>query len=630
MQTQLQQRLGADTSIYDVDERVHLRKSVFDYSRKVNTTIDIGTYVPIDWFFAFPQDRITVNIRYLLDTLPLVNVPYTNYRVRVHFNVLKLSSIWKGWNSFISQGRRGEVSVKEIPFLSKDDFKNHRLPSSLASYLGLPVCEFSKKLGFKYYLPNFPANDTDNDIVSLPNRSFPVDGVSALPFMAYQKVWRFDIMPHNLMQDNEVWLPEDLSEEWRLDYLASNMSKGFFSPQGTFKFDSDGDPVVAPIASNVPTVGDNCVDIRQLRYAVFDTDYFTSAKPWLVRGGSEQGAALDVSDIVGSVDFDEVFDTVSPSEPVNGAALTYISPYDGGSGLQIATINGPVSSNGTANILYRSNQGERYLNAFNKAKISANASAKANLTANNLRSMLAYSVWQERNALTNGNYNEFIKAHFGDNPKQPDYEPYYLGGTSDIVNFGQVLQTSAGSDDSSPLGTQAGLGSSNGQGHIFTQQFDDYSLVMGCIFITPEVYYEQGVGHEFTDKVPDDWFMPEFAKTGFEPILNQELMAQGTEDDTKLFGYQTRNAYLKSRKNLASGMFALPISADRLFGSYVQAREFSQLPKLSMQFVSTSPENIRRDFLAYTNYPAFKLQFATDVKLIRALPYMSTPETFGF
>lgn len=614
MQTQLQQRLGADTSIYDVDERVRLKKSVFDYSRKVNTTIDIGTYVPIDWFFAFPQDKITVSIRYLLDTLPLVNVPYTNYRVRVHFNVLKLSSIWKGWNSFISQGRRGEVSVKEIPFLSKDDFKNYRLPSSLASYLGLPVCEYSKKLGFEYYRPNFPADDTANSIESLPNRSYPVDGVSALPFMAYQKNWRFDIMPHNLMQDNEVWLPEDLSEEWRLDYLSSNMSKGLFSPQGTFKFNSDGSPVVSPVASNVPTVDDNCVDIRQLRYAVFDTDYFTSAKPWLVRGGSEQGAALDVSSIVGNLDFSDAI-TIGIASGSNTVFFDYVNSY----------IRPGFAQGQTASVAQ-----ERLIAAFNKGKIASGATAKANLTANNLRSMLAYSVWQERNALTNGNYNEFIKAHFGDNPKQPDYEPYYLGGTSDIVNFGQVLQTSAGSSDSSPLGTQAGLGSSSGQGHIFTQSFDDYSLVMGCIFITPEVYYEQGVGHEFTDKVPDDWFMPEFAKTGFEPILNQELMAQGTEDDTKLFGYQTRNAYLKARKNLASGMFALPVSADKLFGSYVQAREFSQLPKLSMQFVSTSPENIRRDFLAYTNYPAFKLQFATDVKLIRALPYMSTPETFGF
>ncbi|MCZ2856786.1 MAG: major capsid protein, partial [Candidatus Bathyarchaeota archaeon] len=138
------------------------------------------------------------------------------------------------------------------------------------------------------------------------------------------------------------------------------------------------------------------------------------------------------------------------------------------------------------------------------------------------------------------------------------------------------------------------------------------------------------VGHEWTDRVPEDIFMPEFVKTGYEPILNQEIMAQGTEADLRLYGYQTRAAYLKARKNLASGMFALPVTIDALFGSYVQAREFNSLPLLSMQFVSTSPENIRRDFLAYTNYPAFKLQIATDIKLVRCLPYNSVPETFGF
>lgn len=631
-QTQLSQRLGADTSIFDVDESVHLQMSRFDYSRKHNTTIDIGAYVPFDWFFCYPKDKISVNVRYLMDTLPLVNPPATNYRVLIHFDAIKISALWKGWNSFYTQGRKGQVSAKKVPFLSKDDFKGYSLPCSLASYLGLPVREFSKKLGFKYYLPNL--NDTDYsfwEVSTLDNRSYPVNGVSALPFMAYQKIWRFGICKPNLLQDNEVWFPEDLSEEWRLNYLGTNMSKGFFSPQGTFKFNEDGSPSVGVVANNVPSVNDNCVDIRQLRYATFPDDYFTSAKPWLVRG-NEVG-----SDI--SVNLDLNFDTNAFSQYL--ASLPTDSDVGAAYPYALASVFGYSSSNFPDGTPIVKNSGEGAGTYFPAARRSLSdffgklmtsfisGTGNSSFTANQLRNMLAFSVWQERNALTNGNYNEFVKAHFGVNPSQPDYEPYYLGGTSDIISFSQILQTSASQSDS-PLGSNASLGSANGQQHIFEFQFKDASIVMGTIFVVPEVYYDQGVGRDFTNQVAEDFFMPEFSKTGFEPILNQELMAQGTEDDLKLYGYQTRNAYLKARQNLVSGMFALPATADKLFSSYVQAREFDSLPKLSLQFVSTCPENIRRDMLSYTNYPAFKLQIATDIKLIRALPYMSTPETFGF
>lgn len=640
-QTQLSQRLGADTSIFDVDESVRLQMSRFDYSRKHNTTIDIGAFVPFDWFFCYPKDKISVNVRYLMDTLPLVNPPATNYRVLIHFDAIKISALWKGWNSFYTQGRKGQVAAKKVPFLSKDDFDGYSLPCSLSSYLGLPVREFSKKLGFRYFIPNYDSSASQLwEIEKLPYRNYPVNGVSALPFMAYQKIWRFSICKPNLLQDNEVWFPEDLSEEWRLNYLGTNMSKGFFSPQGTFKFDESGSPSVTPVANNVPSVDDNCVDIRQLRYATFPDDYFTSAKPWLVRGDVANGIdLLAISGTDGAFDFTDVFDQfldassvasgstfnayetlgvarISPSGQIGGNKPYLVNPTSGG-GI------GVYPAQGSAAIR------KIFADAFNKLKFSKQVQFQGTLTANALRNMLAFSVWQERNALTNGNYNEFVKAHFGVNPSQPDYEPYYLGGTSDIVSFSQILQTSASQQDS-PMGSNASLGSVNGQQHIFEFQFKDASIVMGTIFVVPEVYYDQGVGRDFTNQVAEDFFMPEFSKTGFEPVLNQEIFAQGTEDDLKLYGYQTRNAYLKARQNLVSGMFALPDTADRLFSSYVQAREFDSLPKLSMQFVSTSPENIRRDMLAYTNYPAFKLQIATDIKLIRALPYMSTPETFGF
>lgn len=616
-QTQIAKKYGADNSIYDVKEDSRVKLSSFNFSRKTTTTFDIGQIVPIDWFRVFPRDEVSVNIRYLLETLPLAVPPMTNYRVRIHAYTIKNSGCWKGWNSFISRGRKGQVSVKQLPRISASALNGWITPSGLSTYLGLPANSyFSDTNGvvgnFPQYLPsNNPEFGIDTSAFKwngIDGRHVPVNGVNALPYIFYQKIYRFSFLNPNLLQNNEIWFPEDLADEWRLDYMGSNMDDhGHFVPESSTLPTSDLS------CHYIPSVDDNCVSVMQLRYAPFDNDYFTTSKPWLVRG-DEKGLETDISGITGSLDFEQSIDEIERSHTDN-VVISYDNPA--GSTGYLKSGNYPNSSS--------------YIlkNALNRGKVNLTGSAKSTLTANKLRELLAYSVWQERNALTNGSYNEYIKAHFNVSPNSPDYEPYYLGGVSTVVNFAQVLQNSSSTSDS-PLGTQAGLGQANGSDHLFKFRFKDYGMVMLVMFITPEIYYTQGVGHEWTDLQAEKWFVPEDANLGYEPILNQEIYPQGTADDEGLFGYQTRDAYLKARQNRVSGLLSVPNSIDRLFGSYVQSREFNSLPKLSLQFVTASPMNIDRSFLAYKNYPAFRLQFATDVKLTRALPYASTPNTFGF
>lgn len=612
-QTQIAKKYGADNSIYDVKEDAKVKLSSFNFSRKTTTTFDIGQIIPIDWFRVFPRDEVTVNVRYLLETLPLAVPPMTNYRVRIHAYSIKNSGCWKGWNSFISRGRKGQVSVKRLPSLSSLYLESKVHPASLSAYLGLPVDSyFTDANGVASNAPQYlPAPDEEFGVTNgslhihpVPNRHIPTNGVSALPYLFYQKIYRFSFLNPNLLQDNEVWFPEDLADEWRLDYLGNNLDDyARFVPESVTM------PTDNKSFHFIPSVTDNCVNITELRYAPFENDYFTTAKPWLVRG-DEGGFEIDISGMSASLDFTPSVATLH--KPTDNAVFVTAPNDDGRYFLKEASGNAtPI------------------VKALNKGKVNITGSAKSTFTANKLRALLAYSVWQERNALTNGSYNEYIKSHFNVSPNSPDYEPYYLGGVSTVVNFAQVLQSSS-STENSPLGTQAGLGQANGSDHLFKFRFKDYGMVMLVMFVTPEIYYTQGVGHEWTDLHPEKWFVPEDANLGYQPILNQEIYPQGTADDEGLFGYQTREAYLKARQNRVSGQLAIPNTVDRLFGSYVQAREFNVLPKLSLQFVTASPQNIDRSFLAYKNYPAFRLQFATDVKLTRALPYASTPNTFGF
>lgn len=653
-QTQLSNRLGTNNTIFDVDEKPRVPRSRFDLSRKNMTTIDIGGIYPVDFFRVFPNDDISLSVDYLLDTLPLAVPPMNNYRVRTHWYFCKMSSLWKGWESFVTKGRSGKIEL-EIPTVSAWDLdapdaqgRLLTVPMGLCQYLGLQAKFVSKQTSSS--TPVFLPYCQTLHAQQIANVNRLTTGYNILPFLMYQKIYRDNYAPVNLLSDNNVWFPDDLADEWRISYDADNVgslgedNEGlYFIPKGKI---SDVNSVVSNF---VPSVEDTVVDLRMLRYACFENDYFTSAKPWLVRGGEES-----TLDALGGIDLS---DKILPDGSVilstsvsgdNGVAaipsftdVSLPSVYDGhsapsGSGKVLSSapagsyIGGHVFSTSGSNpisITYTSTLPQsvrNFVNLLSSAKVSVS------LTANTLRNMLAISVWQERNAVASGNYNALIRAHFNSSPKSPEWEPVYLGGTSDVVSFGQVLQTSQSTSES-PLGSQAGLGSASGRSHVFKFSSHDYGYIMGVMIVSPEVIYTQGVDRLWTDVHQSDIFYPEYANLGYEPVLNRELYVSGDEAiDNGLAGYQTRLAYLKQRRNVAGGLFSLPQGNDKLFSAYVQAREFDSLPKLSAEFVSMSPENVRRDWLSFTKQPAFKLQFASNLTVVRALPFQSTPNTFGF
>lgn len=653
-QTQLSNRLGTNNTIFDVDEKPRVPRSRFDLSRKNMTTIDIGGIYPVDFFRVFPNDDISLSVDYLLDTLPLAVPPMNNYRVRTHWYFCKMSSLWKGWESFVTKGRSGKIEL-EIPTVSARDLdapdSQSRLltvPMGLCQYLGLQAKFVSKQTSastpvFLPYCQTLQAQQVAN-----VNRL--TTGYNILPFLMYQKIYRDNYAPVNLLSDNNVWFPDDLADEWRISYDADNVGSVGEDNEGLYFIPKGKISDVKSVVSNfVPSVEDTVVDLRMLRYACFENDYFTSAKPWLVRGGEESTldalGGIDLSDKIlpdGSV-------ILSTSVSVgNGSAavpsftdVSLPSVYDGhsapsGSGKVLSSapsgsyIGGHILSTSGSNPTVATYTSTLPQSVRNFVNLLSSVKVSVSLTANTLRNMLAISVWQERNAVASGNYNALIRAHFNSSPKSPEWEPVYLGGTSDVVSFGQVLQTSQSTSES-PLGSQAGLGSASGRSHVFKFSSHDYGYIMGVMIVSPEVIYTQGVDRLWTDVHQSDIFYPEYANLGYEPVLNRELYVSGDEAiDNGLAGYQTRLAYLKQRRNVAGGLFSLPQGNDKLFSAYVQAREFDSLPKLSAEFVSMSPENVRRDWLSFTKQPAFKLQFASNLTVVRALPFQSTPNTFGF
>lgn len=673
---------GASSTLFQHDRPNKPQVSRFDLSRKVNFSLDTGMIVPIELLETYPGDTFRISHKMALDTLPLVAPSLTNYKIVTHFYYMKKRDTWRGWKTFSTKGRSGNVnlSVPQVDLTTPINTMNFSLkvPSgdsviqqaaniypvsnhSLSSFLGVPP-DKNGIYGFtsygssgtyiiKNYVPysftvfngsqsqmNASQRDAYNKSVSTGFNVFK--RVSALPFVMYQSICKNFYVNPNLLQDNHALFPVEGDDEWLLPYVINDGVANYIS--GKSRLTSDNKINYDGVYSNDETD----VDLRLLRYAMFDDDYFTTALKDLQRGdvttlesvGSLSG--MDLSSVPNN-SFVQLFasDKSNPYVDVNGDSIFYKAVKGDNDALGNSHFKSPFSSpNGVTDLsvmvdgdipapylgVSLSQLKSTLVSKFNSSKVSLS------MTANQMRSLIAMSVWQERNMRVDGSYNKMIYQHFAVNPRSEEHVPVYIGGTVDYLNFSTVIQNSE-SSTSSPLGSTAGFGSSGGEGSVCSNFYcPDHGYIMGVMIIKPETIYQQGVDKLLTEITFDDFAQPEFQGLSPEGILNKEIYVSGNDTDNDLFAYQERYTYLKVRQNVNRGLMQCKPDKDLLFSAYTQARWFESVPKFSYQFLCMSPDNLRRDWLAYPSYPAFRCQLLNEVFVIRKLSYTSEPNTFGF
>lgn len=673
---------GASNTLFQHDRPNKPNRSRFDLSRLTNITADVGQIIPFDLIPTLPGDSFDLNIKFALDTLPLVQSSLTNYKVLFHWYYMKNRDLWKGWKTFITKGRSGNVDWLQIPRVNLSeklqspttpyDWHNNNFKgtdpghknckvdifplskNSLSSFLGVPsnydgiisVDENGDNPHlYKDYLPyTFRPNVTDpnkeltssqlNSINKLSSTGFnPYYYPNALPFMMYQSIVKHNYVNQNLLQGNTALFPEMGDDDWILPSTFVHDYVNFVD--GSMQLGVNDKVNYTGIYSSDETK----VDLRLLRYAMFDDDYFTTGLPWLQRGDAQSlQFNLDMSEVDPSFSLTEndiqMYDSVFHSFPEEGFVnfgVGFDTENRSTSGLvnKIYDTDPDSESGYTPMTSSVRNNINRFLNHIRATYDTYTASSS--LTANQLRTLIATSVWQERNARVDGSYNRMIFQHWALNPHSEEHLPTYIGGTAGYVNFSTIIQNSE-STSNSPLGATAGYGSLQGSDNVNTFRCDDYGYIMGIMIIKPNTIYQQGVERCMScENVFDDFIQPEFEGLSPQPILNKELYITGISSaDDDMFCYQERNTSYKVRQNVNRGLFQVKPDKDILFGAFTQARWFESKPEFSYQFCVMSPDNIRRDWLAYPVYPAFRLQILSDVYATRNLSYTSEPNTFGF
>lgn len=652
---------GASNSLFEHSRPNKPDSSRFDLSRLINLTADVGQIIPVDCFKVYPGDILNLDSTLMLDTLPLVQSSLTQYKIVTHWYYCKARDLWKGAKTQVTRGRTGNVSkvtpridlgLKLGDVLSYDsvngvfktdnsgDLKGFLYPEashSLSSFIGVPpslqgvyirpsTSENSFNIS-KAYLPyTFKATNSDSYNECVDTHFNQYRYVNALPFVFYQSIVKNNYVNQNLLQNNVSLFPEEGDDDWILDYNSSVTNFIDYSSNDQIT----GNEVYS--YTGVYSSNDTVTRLDQLRYAQFDDDYFTTGLPWLQRG---EVSKLNL----------DTFGQAPVMFTVDGVSYPLVNYYGKSSNQQTFGLGTPLDSSFESKFLVNGSGGTytggsysfysgtspQYTTGSVYADISQ-SSVSAHLTANELRSLISMSVWQERNARVNGSYNAMIYQHWLTDPNSEEHKPIYFGGSVDYLNFSNILQTSASTSDS-PLGSTAGFGSSSGSSTINSNfRVDDYGYVMGVLIIKPVTYYQQGVEHFLScEDNFEDLIQPEFQSLSPEPIYNKEIYVSGDPDvDNDLFAYQERYTYAKVRQNVNRGLFQVKPSKDILFGSFTQARWFDSLPKLSYQFLCLSPDNVRRDWLAYPSYPSFRIQFLTKGFVTRKLSYSSDPNNFGF
>lgn len=542
------------------------KRNSFNLSHSVKLTMEMGQLVPFYVQDVLPSDRLRVSATNLIKFAPLIAPILSEVDVYMHFFFVPTRLIWDSWEDFITGSHKGkklpEDSMPQMPrWIFLRDFVNQAITNPLEGEPSpLQHGSLADYLGFQTF-------KKDTSFVHV-NTHYYVD---QLPFRAYRKIYNDWYRDENLQEDKD--------EDW-------------FSESGDISVNN----------SNFQDVTHR----MRLENRAWRKDYFTSALPFAQKGDDvliPGGISVDPDSqlfIHGAGGFSLSSGSV-PTNQYLDVTARFSDPKSG----DLYVDNG----NGKTGVTYQS------LSLLTGSQFNEFANSGASEgTIRELRRAMAAQRFLERRAVGGTRYIEQIRAFFGVKSSDARLQrSQFLGGCKNPVVISQVLQTSE-TTQSSPLGQPAGNAVSAGGKYIFDHTFEEYGYVIGLISVVPKADYIQGIPKMYLRRDVYDFYFPQFAKIGEQPIENQELYFDPTSvNNDKTFGYTPRYAEYRFRNNRVCGDFRDSLKF------WTLARDFDRIQNLNSQFITCDPST---RIFAYENSDFHHLwcEIGLNVKSLRPLP----------
>lgn len=550
---------------YNQVPHAEIRRSRFKRDFSLLTTINEGDLVPIYVDEVLPGDTFKIDVNGLVRMATPLYPVMDNCNMDVFFFFVPCRLLWEHFVNMMGQNDKSfwaEDTEYTTPTVEDHGGKGWK-QGTLADYMGIPI-------------------------------NVPGLKVNRMPFLAYAKIWNEWFRDENLQQpveedktDKTLWY-----EETEIGQLGG------------------------------PMRGANLLKVCKHK------DYFTSSLPQ-----PQKGQAVPLP-LTGNAPL-RAYTTPEQNETKTGTGF-FNNEYNTGI---VNHTNISFTNQGTKFSLNKNNNGNtapksdgQYLETmsqddanFMDAWVGTDLSSVTATTINELRNAIAVQHILERDARTGTRYKEILKGAWGvTSPDARLDRSEYIGGYRMPININQVVQTSSTST-TSPQGNTAAYSMTTMSRHMCTYSATEHGYVLGLCCVRVDHSYQQGLSRMWTRSTRFSYYDPMLANLGEQPVLNQEIYAQGNAKDEEVFGYQEAWADYRYRINMVTSEMRSTYAQS--LDAWHYADHYTSLPTLSSDWIKEGSENIARTLAVEDENHSYQFicNFFFDQTWTRPMPIYSVP-----
>lgn len=532
----------------------------FNRDQTVLTTFDAGKLIPFYVDEVLPGDTFSV------DTAAIIRMTTPKYPVMddsfidFYYFFCPDRILWDNFKYFMGE-------VEETPWMPT---KTYAVPQI--------------KINGSKTFP-MPNEKSILDYMGVPTKVEKPFSINALPIRAYVKIW------NEFFRDENVGNAATIkTNDEDVDYSMSEIPS---------------EEVMAVTLLEAVTGG------RPLPVNKFH-DYFTSCLPYPQRGPNVTLPLTGNARIEWSFSAKELQEYGIMTS--NGA--NHLVPANGN------TLGAPKTDedNGKPRVLL----GKDADGVSTWVPMEARLDNATSATINQLRQAISVQQYYEALARGGSRYREQVNAIWDVNISDKTVQvPEYLGGGRYHVNISQIVQTSGQqTSNDTPIGETGAMSVTPINESSFTKSFEEHGFVIGVCCVRHNRSYQQGLERFWSRKDRLDYYVPQFANLGEQPVKKKEIMLTGDKTDDETFGYQEAWADYRMKPNRVSGLMRSNATGTLDFWHY--ADNYAAVPTLSQEWMTEGKAEIARTLIV-EDEPQFFGAIRVANKTTRRMPLYSVP-----